>query len=317
MKTLLCSLGLLAGLVSSATAQEGPLMQHGPLARPAWASSPRPAGRAEARPDTRSQPVAQPIYRPVSQYDRSVNVVDLAVGVVQTVQLVNFLKAQPEVLTTPRPVAPDELDYARPRHAAPRPRAAASQLAASFGLKAGLNVSTITGGGGQGYGYQYRAGFSGGLLADLPLSDHLSFHPELLYSQKGAKYSGADELGGVPVSINGNLRLHYLDLPLLLRLKSNGLFFEVGPQLGYLLGVKQEATVTVPGLPSFTDNDTDLTGHRRLDVGYVLGLGYQLPQGLEFGLRYNGGISDLQNPSDDPKLRNSVFQAQVGYAFGK
>jgi hypothetical protein len=52
-------------------------------------------------------------------------------------------------------------------------------------------------------------------------------------------------------------------------------------------------------------------------VGYVLGVGYQLPQGLEASLRYNGGFSDLQNPAGDPKLRNSVFQLQVGYLFGK
>ena len=52
-------------------------------------------------------------------------------------------------------------------------------------------------------------------------------------------------------------------------------------------------------------------------VGYVLGVGYRLPQGLELGLRYNGGLAKLADGSSAPELHNSVFQLQVGYLFGK
>lgn len=115
-------------------------------------------------------------------------------------------------------------------------------------------------------------------------------------------------------------------MPLLLRAKTNGFFFEVGPQLGYLLAQKVEANVatstTMAGSsPVVTrDNNTDNSrnGTRKFDVGYVLGVGYQLPQGLEVGVRYNGGISDLADNNDagGSKSRNSVFQVQVGYLFG-
>lgn len=281
MKKLLLSLSLLAGLVTTATAQERRMSLPGPTARPAvWASPPRSVGRAE----TRSRPMAQPVYRP-GQYDRSVNLIDAAVSTIEIVNMVRFLKAHPEVLTAPRPAAsaPDYYGHRRP--------VAAAGSAPLLGVKAGFNLSNITGGGEP--GFTYRSGFSVGLMADFPLSDVLSFHPELLYSQKGAKYSGTDSLAGLPISLSGSLRLHYIDLPLLLRAKTNGFFFEAGPQLGYLIGLKEEATASLAGLGSGSVSSTDLDGYRRLDVGYVLGVGYQLPQGLEFGLRYNGGFSDL------------------------
>ncbi len=193
---------------------------------------------------------------------------------------------------------------------------ATRQLAPSFGLKAGFNLSNIVLASPSDFDFKSRASFNAGVMANLPFSDLLSFHPELLYSQKGNKLSANTEYNGLPITLTGSQRLHYLDLPLLLRLQTNGLFFEAGPQLGYLLGVKQQAEIAGPGLDPQRASNTDTNGFRRFDVGYVVGVGYQLPQGLEFGLRYNGGITNL-NKYDDNKLRNSVFQAQVGYSFGK
>ena len=276
MKSFFCSLGLLAGFISSATAQQGPAARFAataPVPSAAWASAARPAGHAA--------------------------------------NLASVARVAPRLGAAPAAY------YGRPRRA-PQARPAAGQLVPSFGLKAGLNVSSITGNNITGLDFKSRASFNAGVMADLPFSDLLSFHPELLYSQKGAKFNGSLEEDNMLVSVTGSLRLHYLDLPLLLRLKTNGFFFEAGPQLGYLLGVKQEARADALGLGSLGSySDTNLDGYRRLDVGYVVGLGYQLPQGLELGLRYNGGFSDINNPSGDPKLRNSVFQAQVGYSFGK
>lgn len=141
-------------------------------------------------------------------------------------------------------------------------------------------------------------------MADFGFNDLISFHPELLYSQKGVKF----ESGG----FTSHTRLSYLDIPLLVRVKTQGLFFEAGPQVGFLLAQKNE--VSLSGYGSTSNSSTD--GTRKVDFGYIAGVGYQLPQGLEFGIRYNGGISDLASNSSDMKQRNSVFQLQVGYLFG-
>ena len=176
---------------------------------------------------------------------------------------------------------------------------AAQAQSARFGVKAGLNLSNASGDNTS--NNKNLTGLAAGLMADFGFSDLISFHPELLYSQKGAKleYNG----------LTAQDRINYLDIPLLLRVNADGLFFEAGPQAGILVGRKFESNV-LPG-------STSTNGVRKFDVGYVAGVGYQLSSGLELGVRYNGGILDINDPSTSgDKQRNSVFQFQLGYLFG-
>ena len=176
---------------------------------------------------------------------------------------------------------------------------AAQAQSARFGVKAGLNLSNASGDNTS--NNKNLTGLAAGVMADFGFSDLISFHPELLYSQKGAKF----ESNG----LTAQDRLSYLDIPLLLRVNADGLFFEAGPQAGILVGRKFESNL----LPGSTSTD----GVRKFDVGYVAGVGYQLSSGLELGVRYNGGILDINDPSTSgDKQRNSVFQFQVGYLFG-
>ena len=168
---------------------------------------------------------------------------------------------------------------------------------ARFGIKAGLNLANQTNT--DANNRKNLVGAAAGLMADFSFSDLISLHPEVLFSQKGVKY----EDGGTTIKS----RRTYIDVPLLLRVKADGLFFEAGPQVGFLAARKDENNNIV---------NTSTNGIRKVDVGYIAGVGYQLPQGLELGVRYNGGISDVNDPSGSTKIRNSVFQFQVGYLFG-
>jgi hypothetical protein len=195
------------------------------------------------------------------------------------------------------------------------------------GIKAGVGLSNVTGN--DAHNFKNQFGFQAGIMADIGLSSLLAFHPELLYSQKGAKIDGSASYvsgaGTYTSTQSGKLRLGYLDLPLLLRLKAAGAFFEVGPQLGLLLSRELNNTATTEvtyaggtGSSITTENvsTSGTDGARKLDIGYVLGLGYRLPQGLELGVRYNGGLAKLADGDSAPKLHNSVFQFQIGYLFG-
>ena len=180
---------------------------------------------------------------------------------------------------------------------------AAHAQGARFGLKAGVNLANITG---------YYApdnktlvGLAAGVMADFGLNDLLSFHPELLYSQKGSK--PYDNRGSAQV------RTSYLDLPLLLRMHTNGLIFEAGPQVGLVIAQKSEYTAS-GGSPVI---NTSTANTQKLDLGYIAGLGYQLASGIEFGIRYNGGLLGVNNSSVSfTGAHNSVFQFQVGYLLG-
>ena len=175
---------------------------------------------------------------------------------------------------------------------------AANAQEARFGVKVGANLANITNS--DDTNKKNLVGLAAGVMADFSFSDLISLHPEALFSQKGVKFESG--------SNSAQIRTNYIDVPVLLRVKADGLFFEAGPQVGFLASQKFE----VNGSTISTSTD----GIRKVDVGYVAGLGYQLPQGLELGVRYNGGISDVNDPSEAKKQRNSVFQFQLGYLFG-
>ncbi|WP_035563048.1 porin family protein [Hymenobacter sp. IS2118] len=174
---------------------------------------------------------------------------------------------------------------------------AASAQEIRFGVKAGANYSSVTAD--ETDGIESKIGLQAGLLANFALSDLISIQPEVLYSQKGLQ-SEADS--------DDKLKLNYIDVPLLVKVNAGGLFFEGGPQVGFLAGAK------------ITDGneDRDIKDlYNTVDFGYVAGLGYQLESGPMIGLRYNGGISNIvKDGDDDDKARNSVFQLYVGYTFG-
>jgi hypothetical protein len=170
----------------------------------------------------------------------------------------------------------------------------------SLGLKAGASLTNFTGADAQ--GYDNRFGFHAGIFANIGLTSLFAFQPELLYSQKGANYSGSSDR---------SLRLHYIDVPLAFHVNTGGLFFEAGPQVGFLVGANYQngsASTDVKGL------------YNSADFGYLFGLGYQLKHGLGVGLRYNGGFTNVEkakvfgNTTIQSRARNSAFQLYLTYS---
>lgn len=182
---------------------------------------------------------------------------------------------------------------------------AAQAQSTRFGVKAGVGLASVTGDIPNGFTKKNLITPQVGVMADFGFSDLISFHPELLYSQKGGRFENG--------SLYTQARLSYLDVPLLLRVKADGLFFEAGPQVGFLISEKNENNFL-----GTTSTNTSTTNTRKTDIGYIAGVGYQIASGLEFGVRYNGGISNIDDTStsSSSKIRNSVFQFQVGYLFG-
>lgn len=174
-----------------------------------------------------------------------------------------------------------------------------------FGLKAGVNFSKYTGPDAPNNAListLYRTGLSGGVLAEVELSEHFAVQPELLYTLKGTK----------EIFINTATRyqsLGYLDIPVLLKFKIPHFFVEAGPQLGVLVHAKQtlESSATIE-----TNNRSDF---RTTDLGYAVGLGVQDTNGLLLGVRYNGGLTNIPDNGSSLRLRNNTFHIYIGYVF--
>lgn len=197
--------------------------------------------------------------------------------------------------------------------------AANAQTGIKVGLKGGFNGSTFSGADSK--GSEYKAGFAAGGFVNFGVSDNFSIQPELLYSQKGASIDGFPYQSGTSFKTDGTYKstLGYLDVPIMFRYNigedGKGFFVELGPQGSFVLhrrdfvedgGGKQVGN-------SFTSTD-DLN---KVVLGYVGGLGYQITSGLQLGLRYTGDFTQVYKQQNGAiNVHNSVFQFQVGYAFG-
>ncbi|UOQ66780.1 porin family protein [Hymenobacter volaticus] len=175
-----------------------------------------------------------------------------------------------------------------------------AQSDVSLGLKAGGTLSSFSGK--QATNDKNTFGFHGGAFANIGFTDLFAFQPEVIYSQKGAKYLSNDI----------TTRLNYVDVPLAFHVNAGGLFFEAGPQVGFLLAAKRKTGNTS------TDIKND---YNTVDFGYLFGLGYQRKSGLGIGLRYNGGFTNIEKSiTSGPttvqnNIRNNAFQLYLTYSF--
>lgn len=159
-----------------------------------------------------------------------------------------------------------------------------------FGAKGGLNFATISGDNTK--GVDLVTSFNFGVLSEIPISDKFSFQPEIMYSGQGYSFN------------DNTIALSYLNIPLMGKYYvTKGLSVEAGPQIGFLLAAKNEKTDVKDSFNTF-------------DFGINFGLGYKLDNGLNFGARYNLGLTDINNvENSSSKNKNGVFQVSVGYFF--
>ncbi|MBC8032915.1 MAG: PorT family protein [Chitinophagaceae bacterium] len=166
-----------------------------------------------------------------------------------------------------------------------------------LGVKGGVNVSNYTGGN---LDTKSLIGFHVGGLMSFKLGNNVALQPEVLFSSQGAKYEQADQ--------EENLTVSYINLPVLLKLKTNsGFFIEAGPQVGFKVG--EDADVPNQTIENFAND---------LDLSVAGGLGYHSRSGFGISGRYIAGLSkvgDFNGNSIDPDFRNSVLQFSVFYTL--
>ena len=174
----------------------------------------------------------------------------------------------------------------------------------AFGLKAGLNVADLTGADAP-VNTDPRLGFSGGLMADVPITPMFSVRPEVLYSQKGVSSSTNDV----------TLAVDYIEIPVLVAatIPATETGLMLGAYVGPALGVKvRESLNGFGGLPN-ADNvfkSTDLGAA----FGVTVGAGPFMIDG-----RYTVGLQDAidSNVFNNNNARNAVFSFSGVYLFGR
>lgn len=148
-----------------------------------------------------------------------------------------------------------------------------------FGVKGGINFATVR------YintdNSKARVGWNAGALAEIPIQDNLLIRPELLYSSKGFAFSA------VGTGSSGSLKLNYIAVPVLFGYHFNRKSeILAGPEFGFL----RKAVSKSLGI---TNDRTNF--YRRFDVGFDLGLAYNITKVFGAEVRYNYGFKDLVN----------------------
>jgi len=217
----------------------------------------------------------------------------------------------------------------------------------SFGVKTGLNLSSINGGfTGEKYESTFsRKGYSSiliGVVSEFKISEKFAFQGELLYSQQGNKFEmNQSSPGWDAIIFEQEIKSNYINIPLIAKYYiKEGFSLEAGPQIGFLLSSKSNWTENWfdEYNPDFYSGSGDIKDYKSsIDYGLNFGLGYKLDNGLNFGIRYYLGLANINNSdslnnsysyadenlyssyevdSENPSFsnqKNRVFQITVGY----
>lgn len=125
----------------------------------------------------------------------------------------------------------------------------------------------------------YRAGFQGGIFAQIPMTARFSLQPEVHYVQKGAYFEGGLIDPGAGSVSNVSLRLGYVDVPVLARVdvgRRTGLhpFVVAGPSLALRMQCTSSLTANKLTLKSECDeNGESQDPFRKSDINGIVGAG--------------------------------------------
>ncbi|MEO8772941.1 MAG: porin family protein [Gelidibacter sp.] len=179
---------------------------------------------------------------------------------------------------------------------------------AQFGVKAGVNIASLTG---DDVDVDSRTSFNLGLFMELPISERFSFQPEVLYSGQGYTI-----LKDSNILKDMEYQLSYIQVPLMAKFYLvKGLYAEAGPQFGF----KVKEKVAVKG----SDNDgviikPDDSTVKGFDTSVALGTGYKFDNGLSLSARYTHGLTKIFKENslvENADVKNSVWQFGVGFSF--
>lgn len=189
----------------------------------------------------------------------------------------------------------------------------------TFGIRAGVNFSTINGKTATGaeIDNSINTGFHGGLNAEIPLGTGFYLQPGVLYSQKGAEFKNS---GG-----NSEVELSYIEVPVNFVYKpvlgTGRMLLGFGPYAAFGLtgtvksgGVEQDVEFT-----KNYDASVAKPQYKGIDAGANLLAGYEFANNVSFQINAQLGLAQLTpgiDGNDNPtKQKNTGFGVSLGYRF--
>ena len=182
--------------------------------------------------------------------------------------------------------------------------ASSASAQTSFGLRAGLNVSDLTGDNIP--NSNPRLGFTGGAFVNVAVTPSLSFQPEVSYSQRGV--STEDDAT--------ELSADYVEIPVLVKYAVP--VTETGLMLGGYAGPAIAFRLNENVSPNFGPGSAaDVDFFKGTDIGAAFGLTVGAGPFAVDG-RYTIGLQQATDQDVTPlDLRHGVFSVAGTYTFGR
>lgn len=192
---------------------------------------------------------------------------------------------------------------------------------AQFGVKAGLNYSSVVGD--LTDGIKFRLSGHAGVFVELEFSEKFSFKPEILYSSQGFQFSSdlaTIQNGGVTSDENDirtNVQFNYLAIPVLGKFYLNDkIAVEFGPQFAFLLNQVTKIKNLDEGNDTIPENRTAISGNFQLDYGGAVGLDIIFTENISFAPRFYIGLRDrLNGLGTGIQNVNVAIQLSANYKF--
>ncbi len=168
----------------------------------------------------------------------------------------------------------------------------------NFGIKGGLNYSTVTQGDFD-EGLDPRTSFYVGFFGEIPLIDDIfSIQPEFIYSRQGFE----NNFSFLGTNYKTIYKIDYINMPILAKLYlGKTLALEAGPQFGLKINENIESDNSSTETDDVNAFDTALAGGISLNFDSVIISG-----------RYTYSLNEVVKNSD---AKNSVFQVGIGFKF--
>jgi hypothetical protein len=183
--------------------------------------------------------------------------------------------------------------------------------ATSYGVKAGLNISSvkvdfgdasITGDG--------RAGFLFGGWVARDFNPRFGIQVEGLFSQKGTEFADEDNLFEVPG--DASFKLSYIEFPVLARVNFPASAATVRVLAGPTFGFNVNESIKIGDDVELDGDDVPL---KAFEAGFALGAAVEFRKFI-VDARYTWGLTDINDNDDfDATVKNGTFSISFGYRF--
>ena len=174
-----------------------------------------------------------------------------------------------------------------------------------FGLKIGSNYSNVYDSQGEDFEADGKFGLAAGVFIAIPIGKFIGIQPEVLFSRKGFKGTGAVQ--GLTYDVTRTT--NYIDIPLMFSVKpSPAISLVAGPQYSFLLKQKDEYGSVVQEQEFENDNI------RKNTMGFIGGIDFNMN---DFVIGTRVGWDMVNNHGDGtsstPRYKNVWYQLTFGF----